>query len=348
MITLAIAILFTLGVSGLCSLLEAMILSTTTAEIEELKRLNSKRGEMLDLFKVDIEETSSAILALNTIANTLGATLSGGIFTKLFPGDNPLFYFSMGLTLGILIFSEILPKNIGIIYRSALQRHLVYPLWIVRISMYPFSQAGKWIVRFFVGKASVHEDEDQEIILLAERNAKDGLLSDGESTMVSNALRLDDVTVRDIMTPRTVMTAYHAEKTLQEIFEETPNIPFARLPVYEENIDDILGIVRRRDLLKAISEQLGDRKVSSYVHDTVYVPEHASATDALQTFLTNHQQIGIVVDEFGSVSGVISMEDIIEYLLGQEIYEKDDIAVDMRELARRKKLAAKHPSPPHQ
>lgn len=335
---LILAIVFTLAVSGVCSLLEAMILSTTTAEIEDLRRRNARTGAMLELFKQDMEETSSAILSLNTIANTLGATLSGGIFAQLF-GENPLLYFSLGMTLGILIFSEILPKNIGVIYRSNLQPVLVYVLWFVRLSMYPFSRTGKGIVRLFVGKPRVVEDGDEEIILLAEKNAKDGLLTRNESAMISNALSLDEVIVRDIMTPRTVVTAYDADSTLETLFEASSNIPFARLPVYRESMDEIVGMVRRRDLLQAMAEDKQQSRVGDYVQETVFVPENASATDALQKFLSSHQQLAIAVDEFGSVSGVITMEDIVEHILGQEIYEKDDVAIDMREFARMKKLS---------
>lgn len=356
MTELLVAIVFTLGVSAICSLLEAMILSTTTAEIEDLKRKSLKRGMMLELFKKDMEETSSAILSLNTIANTLGATFAGGIFKELhtqgalpsiFSSHNSLLYFSLGLTIGILIFSEIIPKNIGVIYRSSLQPYLVHPLWFVRLSMYPFSRVGKTIVNLIVGKNSIQENGDDEIILLAEKSAKDGLLTSSESAMISNALSLDNVIVRDIMTPRTVVAAYPIDQTLGELFAKSYNIPFARLPVYEDGIDDIKGMVRRRDLLQAMAEDKSDTTVGTYLQETIFIPENASATDALQTFLSTHQQLAVVVDEFGSVSGVLSMEDVIEHILGQEIYEKDDVAIDMRELARKKKQSHSNTAASH-
>lgn len=340
MTALILAIAFTLSISAICSLLEAMVLSTTTVEIEDLRRRSLWRGQMLERLRNDMEQTSSAILALNTIANTLGATLSGGIFTRLFPGEDPLLYFSIGMTLGILVFSEIVPKNVGVLYRRSLQPVLVYLLWGVCMSMYPFSRAGKVIVRLMVGKRVAEmSDGDKEIILLAEKNAKEGTLTRNESAMISNALSLDDTQVRDLMTPRTVVRAYEKTLTLETLFAQSPDIPFARLPVYEENVDNIKGMVRRRDLLRAMAEDKLGATVGDYMQETLFVPENATATDALSSFLSSHQQFAVAVDEFGSVSGVVTMEDIVEHILGQEIYEKDDIAIDMRELARRKKLA---------
>ncbi len=341
MTALIIAVLFTLSVSAFCSLLEAMILSTTTAEIEQLKQKAPKRGALLEKFKSDIEETSSAILTLNTVANTLGATLSGGFAVKLFV-DNPKFavhYFPLILTAAILIFSEVIPKNIGVLYRPSIQPYMVYPLHWIRISMWPISQFCRVLVQLIAGKKNTEESGEEEIILLAEKSAKEGTLTTDESNIISNALSLDDVKVSEIMTPRTVVSAIDASATIGEVFARMPNVPFARLPIYEDNIDNITGIVRRRDLLKAKAEDRDSLTIKRLAQEVAFIPDTANAAHALQQFLKTHQQLAVAVDEFGSVSGVVTMEDIIEHILGQEIFEKDDIAVDMRELARRKQTA---------
>ncbi|WP_309398640.1 hemolysin family protein [Cerasicoccus maritimus] len=338
---LILAVIFTLSVSAFCSLLEAMILSTTTVEIESLKNKAPKRGALLEKFKTDIEETSSAILTLNTVANTLGATLSGGFAVKLFV-ENPKFavhYFPLLLTAAILIFSEVIPKNVGVLYRPSLQPLMVYPLHIIRITMWPISKACKALVNLIAGKRNVEESGEEEIILLAEKSAKEGTLTADESLIISNALSLDDVKISEIMTPRTVVSALECSETIGEVFARLPNIPFARLPVYDENIDNIVGVVRRRDLLKAKAEDRDAVTVKQLTQSVIYVPDTANAAHALQQFLKNHQQLAVTVDEFGSVSGVVTMEDVMEHILGQEIFEKDDVAVDMRELARRKQIA---------
>ncbi len=337
MTPLIVAITFTLGVSAFCSLMEAFILSTTTAEIESLKQSYPKRGHLLDKYKNDIEETTSAILTLNTIANTLGATLvgvlAGKLFDKFWVG-----VISGGLVLGILIFSEVIPKNLGVIYRKQLQKNLVYPLRMVRWVMIPFSFLCKFSVRLIIRKKPTMSttEQEREILLLAEKSAKEGSLSHNESNMIHNALSLDDILISDIMTPRTVVTAMDQNLTIENVFRNHKNIPFARIPVYDETIDNIVGVVRRRDLLQARADDRDNVTVAELKGEGIFVPETANAADALQLFLKNHQQLGVVVDEFGSTAGVVAMEDIVEHILGREIYEESDIAVDMRALARSK------------
>lgn len=338
MIALIFSITFTIGISALCSMLEAMILSTTTAEIEALKNRSPRRGQLLEKFKTDIAETSSAILSLNTIANTLGATLVGWLAAVQFPhSKNVLLSFALGMSIGILLFSEIIPKNVGVLYRIGLQRRLVYPLHWVRQMMRPVSWLCKLTLRVFVKQRNVIENSEKEIALLAERSAKKGILSMHESDMITNALRLSEVMVRDIMTPRTVVAAVDKTSTISDILQKYKNIPFARMPVYEESIDSVVGVIRRRDLLSTKAEDCDAITMGTLMQKTLFTPENATVLDALRLFLKNHQQLAIVVDEFGSMAGVISMEDIVEQILGQEIFEKDDIAVDMREFARQKK-----------
>ncbi len=336
---LFLAVAFTIMVSALCSILEAMILSTTTTEIEGLKLRHPRSGRFLEHFKMDIEETTSAILSLNTIANTAGASISGALAATAL-GEENVIYFSSALVLAILIFSEVIPKNIGVLYRPALQPVLVYPLHWIRVLMLPVSFLCKLTVRFFVRPRPSNETPDEEILLLAEKSAKDGDLTESERRLISNALRLDTIPVSKIMTPRTVVTALEKSTSVAEVVRDFKNIPFARIPVYEESIDEIVGVVRRRDLLATAADGKADTTtVGELTFETVYVPENATASDALQIFLKNHQQLSIVVDEYGSVAGVLTMEDVMESILGQEIFEHDDLAVDMRELARKKSQA---------
>jgi CBS domain containing-hemolysin-like protein len=335
---LIVAVALTIGISALCSTLEAMILSITPAEIEALKKNSSRKGKMLERYREEIEETTSSILSLNTIANTLGATLVGGLAEKAFgDGGNSLLIFAGGMTLGILFFAEIIPKNIAVAYRGGLQANLVYPLAVVRFVMAPISKVCKATVKAVVPQNNEREiDEEEEIILLARKGAKEGSLSNNESDLVTNALRLDDVHVRDIMTPRTVVTAFEEDMTVEKVFDMHPNVPFARVPIFAETIDSVTGIVRRRDLLQAAAEDKDEVVIKELAQEVVFVPENASADKALRLLLAQHSQLVVVADEFGSTVGVLAMEDIIESILGQEIFEHDDIAVDMRELARRK------------
>jgi CBS domain containing-hemolysin-like protein len=343
--TFILAIAFTIGVSALCSVLEAMILSTTTAEIEALKKTHLRRGEQLEKYKDELEETSSAILSLNTIANTLGATIVGGMAVKIWSdSSNVLFHVSAIMAVAILFISEIIPKNVGVLYRTSLQPILIYPLiWICTI-MAPISGVVGFLIRRLLKPNVTATASDQEILLLADKSAKEGTLSSNERDMINNALSLDDLLVNEIMTPRTVVYAINDEHTIGSLFQQATDIPFARIPIYNDQIDNITGIVRRRDILSAKAKGEDHIRIVDLATPPIYIPDNVTAADALQTFLRKHQQLAIAVDEFGTMSGVITMEDVIEHIIGQEIFEDDDQAVDMRELARRRQYAEKRKS----
>ena len=336
---LVTAIVLTVGLSFFCSLFEAIVLSTTTADIQALKRRHPRRGELLEMIKHSLDQTISAILTLNTIANTLGSMLVGGLAAHLLD-DTQLGILTALLTLAILVFSEVLPKNLGVAYRKTLQPHVVYPLWWMRRLLLPVTYLCNLVVRPFIRVSHDPHASDEEIILLAERGAEQGTLSKSESSIITNALALDNIRVSEIMTPRTVVTALQKTATVGEVFREFPNLPFGRMPVFGRNLDDIAGLARRRDLLKAKANDQDLALVESLIHEIHFIPQTVTVANALQVFLKTHQQLLVVVDEFGSTAGVVTMEDVMEQLLGREIFEKDDVAVDMRELARAKQQKA--------
>ncbi len=335
MVLLVVAIGFTLFVSALCSALEAVVLSTTVGDIEAIKKRYPKRGALLERYRDELQETSSAILSLNQIAGTFGSLVCGALFTKVF-GSETFWSFSLWMTLGLLIFSEILPKNLGVLHRRALHPILIYPLWAVRFTMTPISFLCKYALRFAIKKDPPEAQWDEEIILLADKSAQEGALTMSERDMILNALSLDKLHIEDILTPRTVVFALAQHLTLEEVFKEYPSLPFARMPVYGAHIDNIVGVVRRKDLL-ATRSAYPDAPLQSLLQPALFIPDQATGAHALEQFLKTHQQLAIVVDEFGSTMGVITLEDIFEHILGQEIFEKDDVAIDMRELARKKK-----------
>jgi CBS domain containing-hemolysin-like protein len=352
MTALVLAIVLTLGISFFCSLLEAFILSSTVADIEALKKRSPHMGMLLERYRQGIDMTSSAILTLNTVANTLGASVVGMLASDFY-SDRPELHYMLwgvpaGMVIGILLFSEILPKNLGVAYRRQLQVALVYPLMIVRFCMWPVAIFARYTIRTLLPEADEEKEEknqEEEIILLAEKSAKEGSLSASERDMIANALSLDDLHVSEIMTPRTVVTFLKDTDSVADVTRRYKVIPFARIPVYRESIDDVVGLVRRRDIMQASAEDRDRDTISGMMTDIPIIPETASALDALQLFLKEHQQLALVVDEFGSTAGVVTMEDVVEHLIGSEIYEETDVAIDMRELARRKarKWAAASP-----
>ena len=330
-----LAIAATLAVSFICSMMEAMILSTTVAEVEALKKRHPHSGQLMEKLKLGLDETISAILTLNTIAGAIGSATIGAVGASLF-SERGLALVMAGFGATLLVCSEVLPKNLGVTYRKPLQRFLASPMWAMTRALRPITYLCNLAVRVFVKPADTTEKSDEEIILLAERGAQQGTLSKSESSIIANALALDDVRVSEIMTPRTVVTALRRNATIAEVFREFPNVPFARIPVFGKNFDDIVGIVRRRDLLKTKANDQDQELVEKLMQEVHFIPETVTVANALQVFLKMHQQMLIVVDEFGATAGVLTMEDVIEQLIGREIFEKDDVAVDMRELARSK------------
>lgn len=335
MLSLAIAITLTLAISFICSLFEALVLSTTVAEVEALKKSSPRRGLLLETIKSEIEETISAILTLNTIVNALGSVVVGAIGAHVF-GDRILIVVTVVFGTVMLVGAEVLPKNVGVVYRRQLQPLVVYPLWWLRRILRPVTWLANSAVRIFVKPRQADRGSDEEILLLAERGARFGTLTRSESNIIANALSLDDVRVSTLMTPRTVVTALRRAATVAEVFRDNPSLPFGRMPVYGRNLDDVVGLVRRRDLLKAKANDQDTALVETLMLEAQFIPETATAANALQHCLKSHQKLLVAVDEFGALAGVVTIEDLIEHLIGGEIFENDDIAVDMRELARAK------------
>ncbi len=332
-ILLPLVIALTVGLSFLCSLFESFVLSTTIAEIETLKKTRPRRGALLETLKREIDATISAILTLNTAANSLGSVAVGVLAAHFYSGT-ALVAISIGFGAILLVFSEVLPKNIGVAHRRALQPYVVYPIGSLRKVLVPITWLCAFVVRPFVGPPAKIHGSGEEIMLLAERGAQDGTLSRSESNIIANALSLDNVRVSEIMTPRTVVTALKRTSSLAEVFQEHPTLPFGRIPVFGKNLDDIVGVVRSRDLFKAKAQDLDAGLVEHFMQEAQFIPETATVGNALQLSLKTHNKLLVAVDEFGATAGVVTMEDVIEHLLGREIFEKDDVAVDMRELAR--------------
>lgn len=329
------AFFFTIGVSAICSLLEAMFLSMSETEVEVLRTRYPKAADRFTELRATMDQTISSILTLNTIANTLGAVVTGTLAAMIFSGL-ALAAVPMVLTFSILIFAEIIPKNLGVAYRQTLAPVMVGLLAGICASLQPITWFFGHLVNFFIRGRPAGPKVGEEIAILVDRGAKRGDLTGSEKRMVMNALALHNVPVSKVMTPRTVVTGLDGEMTIAEVLRKFRTIPFGRMPVYHETIDNVTGVVRRRDILHAAARGETGGIVSSLAVDPVLIPESMRLQNALATLLDAHQSMAIVLDEYGGCAGVISIEDILEFLIGREVYELDDPAVDMRQLARKR------------
>ncbi len=280
--------------------------------------------------KYQISRPLSAILTVNTIANTLGAVGVGAQAHKLY-GSHFVTVFSIILTLVILIFSEILPKTLGASYWRNLLFPSVYIIQVFIVLCYPFVRLSRLTQKVFRVRSRHITRED--IIGAAKMGVNEGAIYKNEGELVQNILKLKSKKVSEIMTPRTVITAFERKMTVKKILDKYQPLRFARIPVYEDDLDHIIGLVHRYKILEARSQSYENITVDNYLKPIHTVPESISVTAALHQFINRKEHIFLVVDEYGSLSGLVSMEDVVETILGTEIVDELDSVADLREQA---------------
>jgi len=329
--------LLTLGISALCSLFEAVLYSTRIGSIEAAKKEDEDgkgiADRMVDL-KTNIAVPITAILVLNTIANTAGAALAGFISREEL---SPLGVasFAVFLVLGILFLSELIPKTIGAIYWRRLWRWIVWPIIVLRVALYPIV----WLVQKFTNLitrgASAAAVTEEEIVAMVNLGESGGHLSEEEGEMVRNIINLEEKSAKDIMTPRVVAFTLDAEMEVHDAIGRLSSVGFSRIPIYKEHPENISGYVLRRHLY-SVDEEKRTRRIQSLAKPISFVPETANCLTLLNQFLKHRWHIAMVTDEYGGLAGLVTLEDLIETLLGSEIVDETDRFVDMQTAARQR------------
>lgn len=332
MTTLLLYFFLALGVSFFCSLLESVLLSLTRSHISVLIKEDHTSGRLLEKLKANINRPLAAILSLNTIANTVGAAGVGAVTYDLY-GSKWVAVTSGILTLSILIFSEVIPKTIGSHYWKNLASPSAYLIRWLMVLMSPFviilESLSNWL------KPDIKQDTvtKEDVIAMAGIGEDEGTIEEDESTIIENILRLDNITAEEVLTPRTVVFALQKDITVKQALDENPNIVFSRIPIYSESLEDIVGLVRRYELLKRKAEDQFDITMEELSNPVHVVQEKDSVGAILDEFVRRREHLFIVRDEFGQFAGIITLEDAIETLLGVEIVDEIDTVVDMRKLA---------------
>lgn len=320
-------------VSFLCSILEAVLLSTTPTYVTILQKKDEKTGSGLKKLKDDIDRPLSAILSLNTIAHTVGAAGVGAQAQIVF-GNAYVTITSVVLTLLILVFSEIIPKTLGATYWKQLTPFSVWATrWLIFIS-YPLVLLSKGITRWLSSEDKQPTLSREEFSVMADQGFEEGIFEEGESKIFKNLIRFRSLKVKDIMTPRIVVVKFQENKTIKEALYSMDKIPFSRLPVFGENDEDVQGYVLKSDILLKMAEDEGGILLKDIKREVLVVPELISLKNLFDRFLEKQEHIAVVVDEYGGFSGVVTMEDVVETLLGMEIVDEIDTIEDMQKLAR--------------
>lgn len=320
-------------VSFLCSIAEAVLLSVRPSYVAALKKQKRRGATALTTLQANLDKPLAAILILNTIAHTVGAAGVGAQAAAVF-GSGYVAVTSAVLTLLILVLSEIIPKTLGATYWQALAPTTAILLVGLTRLLLPLVWLSEKLTRTLSHGADGANFSREEMAAMAQIGHEEGLLDKKEQKIVANLMRLHRFTVKDIMSPRAVMFSQPAGRTVAEFLADHAENPFSRIPVYHEQADDITGYVLKQDLFHAQARGETDRTLDSFRRDLPVLPETVQASHAFDRLMHSKSHIMLIVDEYGTTEGLVTLEDVIETLMGLEITDELDTVEDMQAFAR--------------
>lgn len=327
-----IIMLASIVLSAMCSTLEATLLSTPLSYIAGLEDQGVKGAKRLKRLKTSSDRPISAILCLNTIANTVGASIVGSLVYEVY-GDALVGIFSTVFTLCILVLSEIIPKTIGASY----WRTLAIPASVIIEGMIFITFPLVWVLehlqRLISSKSNQVSVSREDISAMVSVATEEEVIETEEKKMIQNLLKLDEVTAHEIMTPSVVVEMVPGSMTIREFYQSDNT--HSRILIYDEENDEyIVGYVLRQEVLEKMAEDKFDMPLSDIIRPIMTFGEDDSVSDIWEKLLEKKEHISAILDEYGSLRGIVTMEDVIETMLGQEIVDEKDEVVDMQEYAK--------------
>jgi CBS domain containing-hemolysin-like protein len=332
MFLLVFYLFLALFISFLCSVMESVLLSAPLSFLKVREGEGSTNATAFIRLKENIERPLSAILSLNTIAHTIGAAGVGAQAVKLF-GDIYFGIISAVLTLLILIFSEIIPKTIGARYWRKLAMASAIIIRGMIVLTYPLVIMTGYISRLFAQSSPQATVSREEISAMANLGAEEGVFDEKELRIIQSLVKLKNVKVSEVMTPRVVVTVADENMSLQEFLAQKEFLFYSRIPVYREHRDQITGYVLRQTVFERLAEQAKGLRLLDIKRDIVIIHEFQTLLNVWEILLDKREYIGLVVDEYGGMDGIVTMEDIVETILGLEIVDERDRVTDMQEYA---------------
>ena len=331
--------LLAIVVSFLCSLWEAVLLSITPSYAQIQVREGGSLGRRLQRFKENIDRPLAAILTLNTIAHTVGAIGVGDQAVRIWSESNPLItglLIPALMTLAILVLSELIPKTIGANYWKELAPFTARSLSLIVRLLSPLVWFAQLVTRMLKKDDVTSAFSRNDFLAMADIGARHGVFERHESDIINSLLRFRSVQAKHVMTPRTVVKAAPAAQTLEAFFNENRDLRFSRIPIYEhDSSDQVIGYVLKDAVLAAMVEGHKQRTLADLKRQIIMVDRDFPMLELFKRFLSTREHIALVVDEYGAMSGIVTMEDVIETLLGVEIVDEIDQAADLQVLARR-------------
>ncbi len=333
MFLLLIYIGLALSVSFLCSIMEAVLLSISTSYIARLEQQQISYSEQLKKYKKNIDQPLAAILSLNTIAHTVGAAGAGAQAAIVF-GEAYLGVISAILTMLILVFSEIIPKTLGAAYWKQLALPVLYCLKGTIWSMYPLVKMSELLTSVLTRNKPKKMIDRDEFIALADLGKREGIFNKYESRVLQNLFVIREIRAKDIMTPRTVLFALPTDISLEKVVDEYSKVPFSRIPLFTNSLDDIESFVLKNEVLR-LSHEKPQLKVHEIQRPLLTVAGIVSVHDLFEQLMNESAIVALVVDEYGGTEGLVTLEDIMETLVGLEIVDEVDTVEDMQAMARK-------------
>lgn len=326
----------TLLTSFLCSLFEAVLYSITPSQLELLKQRRVRGARRLARLKTNVEEPIAAILTINTIAHTVGAAWCGAMVGQ-WKGSQAVGVFTAIFTFLVLALTEIIPKSYGVRYAQSLGALTAWPLQLMVWLALPIARPAKAAMHLLTGPRKHEGPSEEEVLLFSGLAAKHGRVRSDEHRWLENALRLDKVRAADIRTPRTVVETLPADRLVSEVRGQPSSWIHSRVPLVEENNpDDVVGLVYRREVLDAAVDGKDELRLRDLMHPIHFVPETMPAHELLDHFIQKRQHMFAIADEYGGFEGVVTLEDVLESLLGAEIVDEHDEHEDLQEIARQR------------
>jgi CBS domain containing-hemolysin-like protein len=337
MFELILAVAAALGVSSFCTLCEAVLYSLRLSRIERLRAEGSRAGETFYKLRTGIEKPATAILAVNTTACAAGSALAGAYAARYF-GEDAVPAFAAALALAILVFGELLPRTFGSAFAPALAPALAGPLRVMAAALSPLAAAGAALRGIVTPKDRAEGASEDDIRAMVRLTSRAGRINPLEERSIYNILALDTKHVRDIMTPRTVVFSLPASMSVAEAKAANPLWSHSRVPVFGDgDPENIVGVALRRDVFEALANDQDAVTLAGVMKPVQFVPDSMPLDKALVQFIESRLHLFVVLDEYGGVAGVVSLEDVLEEILGKEIIDETDEVADMRSLAKLKR-----------
>lgn len=337
MVTLIAYLFLALFVSFLCSIMESVLLSTPQSFLMVKQDRGHVWAQSFINLKLNIDKPLSAILSLNTVAHTVGAAGVGAQAVKVF-GEAYFGVVSAVLTILILVVTEIIPKTIGARYWKNLTKVSYFTIKGMIFFTYPLVVMSSVITNLIAKQKNEQTTSREEIAALASIGADEGLFSDKENKIIQNILKLKNVKVTEIMTPRVVLAVADEKLPLHEFLKNKDYLKFSRIPIYAGNEENITGYVFRQQVFEHLAEDNHNLRLKDLRREIIVVPDNMVLFTLWEKLLENKEHIALIVDEYGGVDGIVTMEDIIETLLGLEIVDEKDTITDMQKFARERWL----------